>query len=330
MDKPGRIVCFGEALIDMLAQPPAAPDAPRAFLQFAGGAPANVSVAVARLGGDSHFVGMLGEDMFGDFLLRSLQEAGVATGGVARTGEARTALAFVALDEHGERSFSFYRPPSADLLFRAAHFDRLGFDGTAIFHVCSNSMTGAEIAQTTFEGMRGARAAGAAVSFDMNLRPMLWPRGTDPAPRLWQALALADVVKLSREEFDWLRGASGSDGAAVIERLWRGSAQLLLVTDGDRPLRWHTRGAAGEVPAFRVQVQDTTAAGDAFVGGLLYQLARRLGGGMALETFCADRTAIGESLRFAAAVGALAVTRRGAFAAMPPLADVLSLIEEQP
>jgi len=128
MDMHGRIVCFGEALIDMLAQPPATPDAPRAFLQFAGGAPANVSVAVARLGGDSHFVGMLGNDMFGDFLLQSLREAGVATDGVVRTDEARTALAFVALDARGERSFSFYRPPSADMLFRAAHFDRLGFE----------------------------------------------------------------------------------------------------------------------------------------------------------------------------------------------------------
>ncbi len=330
MNKPGKIVCFGEALIDMLAQPPATADAPRAFLQFAGGAPANVSVALARLGGASHFVGMLGEDMFGDFLLQSLRAAGVATAGVVRTDEARTALAFVALDARGERSFSFYRPPSADMLFRVPHFDRLGFDGISMFHVCSNSMTEEEIAQTTFEGMRRASAAGAVVSFDMNLRPMLWPRGVDPAPRLWQALVLADVVKLSREEFDWLCSAPGAYGAAVIEQLWQGRAQLLVVTDGDHPLRWHTREESGEAPSFQVQVQDTTAAGDAFVGGLLYQLAHWLDGGTALEAFCRNRAAIDESLRFAAAVGALAVTRRGAFAAMPTLAQVLSLIEEQP
>ena len=330
MNEPGKIICFGEALIDMLAQPPATADAPRAFLQFAGGAPANVSVAVARLGGKSHFAGMLGEDMFGDFLLQSLQDAGVATDGVVRTDEARTALAFVALDARGERSFSFYRPPSADMLFRAPHFDRLGFDGVSMFHVCSNSMTEEEIAQTTFEGMRRAGAAGAVVSFDMNLRPMLWPRDVDPTPRLWQALVLADVVKLSREEFDWLCGAPDVDGAAVIERLWQGRAQLLLVTDGDHPLRWHTRDDTGEVPSFQVQVQDTTAAGDAFVGGLLYQLAHWLHGGAALEAFCRNRAAIEDSVRFAAAVGALAVTRRGAFAAMPVLAEVLSLIKEQP
>ena len=330
MNNPGRVVCFGEALIDMLAQPPSTADAPRAFLQFAGGAPANVSVAVARLGGNSYFTGMLSADMFGDFLLHSLQEAGVATDGVVRTDEARTALAFVALDARGERSFSFYRPPSADMLFRVPHFDQLGFDGMGIFHACSNCMTEGEIAQTTFEGMRRAGSAGAVVSFDMNLRPMLWPRGADPAPRLWQALALADVVKLSNEEFDWLCGSLGADGAAVIERLWQGRAQIVLITAGDRRLRWYTRGDTGEVPAFQVQVKDTTAAGDAFVGGLLYQLASWLDRGMTLHAFCHDFEAINDSLRFAAAAGALAVTRRGAFAAMPSLAEVLFLMKEQP
>jgi fructokinase len=329
MNKPGKIVCFGEVLIDMLAQPSATVGEPRAFLQFAGGAPANVSVAVARLGGNSYFVGMLGEDMFGEFLLDSLRESGVATDGVVRTNEARTALAFVALDASGERSFSFYRPPSADMLFRVPHFDQLGFEGALLFHVCSNTLTEEEIAQTTLEGMRRAREVGAVVSFDMNLRPMLWPHGVDAAPLVWQALTLADVVKVSREEFDWLCSSPGMNGDAVIERIWKGEAQLLLITDGDHPLRWHTRQDAGQVSAFRVQVQDTTAAGDAFVGGFLYKLASRLDSGLALEAFCRDLQAIEECLHFAAAVGALAVTRRGAFAAMPRRAEVLSLIKEQ-
>ncbi|WP_234414879.1 PfkB family carbohydrate kinase, partial [Xanthomonas fragariae] len=106
-----QVVCFGEALIDMLALPSAGLDEARTFAQYAGGAPANVAVAVARLGGAAHFVGMLGRDMFGDFLLQSLQQAGVVTDGIVRTDQAKTALAFVALDEAGERSFSFYRPP---------------------------------------------------------------------------------------------------------------------------------------------------------------------------------------------------------------------------
>jgi fructokinase len=324
-----RVASFGEALIDMLARPPENAGGVRSFLQFAGGAPANVSVAVARLGGQSLFVGMLGRDMFGDFLLQSLEDAGVHTDGVVRTDEAGTALAFVALDANGERSFSFYRPPSADLLFRIPHFDQVRFETVSVFHVCSVSMTGDEIAQVTFEGMRRSRAAGAIVSFDMNLRPMLWPRGLDPAPRLWEALRLADVVKLSREEFDWLCATSGGDRAGVIERLWQGHAQLLLITDGANSVRWHTRRGSGEVPVFRVEVLDSTAAGDAFVGGFLHRLAQQLDRGVALESFCADLDVLQGSLRFAAAAGALAVTKRGSFAAMPTDAAVLRLMEEQ-
>jgi len=169
-----KIVCFGEALIDMLAQPPATPDAPRAFLQYAGGAPANVAVAVARLGGDAHFAGMLGRDMFGDFLHESFRAAGVAVDCIVRTDQAKTALAFVALDAAGERSFSFYRPPAADLLFRAEHFRPGCFAGTGSFHVCSNSLTEEAVAAATFDGMRRAREAGAVVSVDLNLPPAPW------------------------------------------------------------------------------------------------------------------------------------------------------------
>jgi fructokinase len=165
-----KIVCFGEILIDLLAQPPATPDTPRAFLQYAGGAPANVAVAAARLGADTHFAGMLGQDMFGDFLAESLASAGVATDCIVRTDAAKTALAFVALDASGERSFSFYRPPAADLLFRSAHFHPNCFDGTRSFHVCSNSLTEAEIAEATLEGMRRARQAGAMVSRPVSTR----------------------------------------------------------------------------------------------------------------------------------------------------------------
>ncbi|KQN97361.1 MULTISPECIES: carbohydrate kinase family protein [Stenotrophomonas] len=327
----GKIVCFGEILIDLLAQPPASPQAPRAFLQYAGGAPANVAVAAARLGARSHFAGMLGCDMFGDFLADSLAESGVNTDCIVRTSAAKTALAFVALDGAGERSFSFYRPPAADLLFRAEHFQPACFDGTGCFHVCSNSLTEPSIAETTFAGMDRARAAGAVVSLDLNLRPMLWPAQVDPTPWLWQALEQADLVKLSREELDYLARPFGSDGRAqVLHRLLAARARWVIVTDGAAPLHWHTRNAHGEVPGFRVLPVDTTAAGDAFVGGVLHGLAERGGTGGAFDAFCRDHDAIVATLRFGAAVGALAVTRKGAFAAMPTLEEVQRLLQEQP
>jgi len=324
----GKIVCFGEILIDLLAQPPASADTPRAFLQYAGGAPANVAVAAARLGASSHFAGMLGRDMFGDFLLESLQQSGVETDCIVRTDAAKTALAFVALDAHGERSFSFYRPPSADLLFRAEHYLPACFDGTACFHVCSNSLTEADIAAATFAGMERARAAGAMVSLD--LRPALWPADVDPTPRLWQALERADLIKLSREELDYLAAPLGADGdAQVLRRLLAAQARWVIVTDGAGILRWYTRGGQGEVPSFRVQAVDTTAAGDAFVGGVLVGLAERGGAGAGFAAFCEQPEAINSTLRFGAAVGALAVTRKGAFAAMPSLDEVQQLLQQQ-
>ena len=300
-----KIVCFGEALIDFLAQP----GEPRAFLQFAGGAPANVAVAIASLGGAAQFVGMLGNDMFGDFLFDSLRDAGVDTSAIVRTDEAKTALAFVQLDGDGERSFSFYRPPAADLLFRDAHFDDAMFRDAAFFHVCSNSMTEAAIAEATLQGMARARSAGATVSLDLNLRPALW--SVDPRERLWKALAAADLVKLARNEFEYL-----AEDGDVLQRIFEGDARLIVITDGAATLQWHTRDAHGELPAFKVRAVDTTAAGDAFVAGLLFQLANA-------------PDAITDALRFGAAVGALAVTRKGAFAAMPTHAEVMALIESQ-
>ena len=318
------VVCFGEALIDFLAAPAVAGQA-RAFLQHAGGAPANVAVAVARPGGHAEFVGMFAHDLFGDFLLQSLAAAGVGTAHARRTDQAPTALAFVSLDAGGERSFAFYRPPAADLLFRDADFDTAAFADTAVFHVCSNSLTEADIAQATLHGMARARAAGALVSFDMNLRPALWPRDADPAPRIQAALAQADLVKLSSEELAFLGAAAGSERAA-LDRLWRGATRLLVVTHGAAALHWHTPSQSGVVPSFAVQAVDTTAAGDAFVGGLLLGIAERGVAPADLAAFAADTDALTAALRFAAACGALAVTRHGAFAAMPSRAEVEALL----
>jgi fructokinase len=276
------ILCFGEALIDFLASEPAEGQA-RTFRQFAGGAPANAAVAVAKLGGRCEFVGMLGHDMFGDFLLHSLREAGAGVRYVRRTAAAKTALAFVSLDAHGERSFSFYRPPAADLLFRDADFDDSCFAAAGIFHVCSNSLTDTDIAAVTLSGMARARAAGALVSLDLNLRPALWP---DAAPAL-----------------------------------------PVLVTDGAAPMRWFVRGRSGELSTFEVKAVDTTAAGDAFIGGLLSQFQREGIDTDTFDAFLSQSAELERCLRYASACGALAVTRHGAFAALPTHAEAIALLD---
>ena len=317
----GTVYCFGEALIDFHAEPRG--DAPPVFIPHAGGAPANVAVAVARLRDASAFVGMFGQDVFGDLLLRGLADAGVDTRHTRRTDAANTALAFVTHDAQGERSFSFYRPPSADLLFRDDDFDPAIFARGNVFHAGSCSMTETASAATTLQGMTHAREAGALVSFDMNLRPALWPRGEDPAPTIWRALALADFVKLSAEELTFLAASAGSE-AAVFERLWSASTQFVVVTDGERALRWFTRNTTGEISPFAVRAIDSTGAGDAFVGGFLHALVAA----GSLAALLEDDTQRNAALRFAAACGALAVTRIGSFAAMPALTDVHAFLEQ--
>jgi fructokinase len=315
------IACFGEALVDFLARPGSEPGAPRQFVEYAGGAPANVAVAVARLGGHARFIGMLGADLFGDMLATQLGEAGVDIACVRRTDEAKTALAFVSLDAQGERSFSFYRPPAADLLFRATDFDAACFDGLAVFHVCSNSLTEPAIAEATLAGMRRARDSGALVSMDLNLRPALWPRGVDPATRVWDALEEADVIKLCVSELDFLAQSEGS-ADAVLRRLGNARAQCVLVTDGPAPIRWFTRTRQGIAPTFPVATIDTTAAGDAFVGGWLQALVDMRVTRDSLADFLEHTERLAEALRQAAACGALATTRHGAFAAMPTRAEL--------
>ncbi|HEV2213118.1 MAG TPA: carbohydrate kinase [Gammaproteobacteria bacterium] len=323
-----ELVCFGEALIDFLGEPDTGTGA-LCYRRYAGGAPANVAVAAARLGTATAFVGMFGQDAFGDFLLESLVTAGVDTRYAVRTDEANTALAFVSLDPTGDRRFSFYRPPAADLLFRPGHFKPECFAQARFFHVCSNSLTEADIAATTLEGVRRARQAGALVSFDINLRPKLWHPETDPAPRIWSVLKEADVVKASAAELRFLIQGLGSE-QQVLAELWRGRAQWLLITDGSAPARQFTRRGEDILPIFPVQAVNTTGAGDAFMGGLLSRLVLEKVEAANLDGFLADAGRMQRVLRFASACGALSVQRHGAFEAMPTLPEVEAFLERQP
>jgi fructokinase len=319
------VICFGEALIDFQPVLPCDPSQPQTFQRHAGGAPANVAVAVASLCGKAEFIGTLANDPFGDYLQDSLIRFGVGTSHVQRTSAAPTALAFVSLDENGERSFSFYRSPAADLLFRESRLSASAFEEAAILHACSNSLTEEGIAQTTLTCMRRARDAGVLVSFDMNLRAALWPPEIDPSPRIRSALALADVVKLSVEELAFVAAAIGSE-SATFDELWAGNTKLLLVTDGARPLRWYTPDAHGSHGTYSVQMIDSTAAGDAFSGGLLISLAEHAVNPSNLAALTADSERFKQVLSFSSACGALATTRRGAFEAMPCRAEVDTLM----
>ena len=310
-----KVVCFGEALVDMLSGQVAGAhpaSGPEQFSKFAGGAPANAAVAVARLGGRAYFSGMLGDDLFGRFLHSELEAQGVATDYVRFTRAAKTALAFVSLDAQGERSFEFYRPPAADLLFRAADFHRDTFAGQGILHICSNSLTESAIADTTATAVTLAREAGWLVSFDVNLRHNLWPEGVADRALVNQLVAQSDIVKFSLDELEYLSAGFPSYLSTQLKQ----RPKLMLVTDGSLPVQWATAEDWGGVSPPQVHAVDTTAGGDAFIGGLIYQLAEQ---GITPDKL-ADWLSRGcheQALHFACACGAHAVSRRGAFVALP-------------
>lgn len=322
------VLSFGEALIDFHQDEQNHPSVQPMFAAHPGGAPANVAVAIARLGAQATFVGMLSTDRFGDLLWEQMSEAGVNLSYVLRTAQARTALAFVDHDSTGERHFTFYRPPSADLLFRAQHFRSEAFTETAIFHACSNSLTEDGIANATLSGMLRARISGSLVSFDINFRPALWKPHEDPMPKLLEALAIADLVKLNAEEFQYVSGRVGGDDV-FVDLLWSHAPRMLVVTDGPRPIRWFTRETSGSLPSLPVMPVDSTGAGDAFMGGLLYRLVTANGSANELTAMIENPIYRDDVLRFASACGAATATQVGSFAAMPSLEVVESLLTKR-
>ncbi|MEG3081576.1 carbohydrate kinase [Halomonas sp. 5021] len=313
------IIAFGEALVDMLSSRLGDASGPETFTPYAGGAPANVAVACARLGVPSQFLGMVGEDTFGHFIIRELQHHGVDTQGVVLTQEARTALAFVSRDSDGERTFDFYRPPAADLLYRLEHLPQGVFENPAILHLCSNSLTDPEIADVTLAMATMAKRTGCLVSVDANLRHNLWPEGEADMGLVTQLLDSAELVKVSLDELDYLRGDHPQD-AWIAERLAAG-VKVMLVTDGPNSVALKGAGLDQTIAPPRVDAVDTTAGGDAFIGGLLAELSKH---GIE-EGWHQDIDFLSRAVDLACRCGAHAVTRPGAYASLPTHADIEAL-----
>ncbi|KID55849.1 fructokinase [Pseudoalteromonas luteoviolacea] len=313
------VVCFGEALIDFLSDG----GTPESFTKYAGGAPANVSVAVAKQGVESTFCGMLGDDMFGHFLKDELSGHQVNTQFVKFTSEAKTALAFVSLDSEGERSFSFYRPPAADLLFRAEDFEDNMFEQGTILHVCSNSLTEKNIYLSTVTALEKAKQHGLIKSFDMNLRENLWPSMNHCLDRIWHIMSQSDVVKLSKEELIFLNTHAhpSKDEQNTIEAILSSQVKLLIITDGANDIRYFTAQFSGYITPPKVNAVDTTAGGDAFVGGLLADMTRKLSQTSFTDIVSCEAKIL-DLVNFSAKCGAYAVTRYGSFSSLPSHHDI--------
>jgi fructokinase len=316
-----EIVTVGELLIDFIAEPAglAVAEAER-FVPAAGGAPANVAVGAARLGGDAAFLGKVGDDPFGRKLAALLTSEGVDVGGLRFDGSARTALAFVALREGGEREFSFYRNPSADMLYRPDEVDLDLVRAAKILHFGSISLIHEPARGATLAAVEAARSAGVIVSFDPNLRPALWPDEDAARDGLLLGWQLAQVIKASEEELEFL---AGDPGPAAARGLMHPGLELLAITRGPRGVDYLTRDREGSVPGFTVEARDTTGAGDAFVAALLESLARR-------PDLARRPAELRAALVRANACAALTVTRHGAIPALPGRAELEAFLAMQP
>lgn len=311
---------FGEMLIDFvptvsgvsLAEAPG-------FLKAPGGAPANVAIAVARLGGNSAFVGKVGDDEFGRMLAGILTENGVTDKGVLFDTGARTALAFVTLRSDGEREFMFYRNPSADMLLREDELNLELIRKAKVFHYGSISLIVEPCRTAHLKAMKEAKAAGALLSYDPNLRLPLWPSAEKAREQIMSIWDQADVIKVSDNELEFLTESDKIDDATAMS-LWHPNLKLLLVTLGDHGCRYYTKNFKGSVEAFKVKTIDTTGAGDSFVGALLNNVVDD-------HSIIEDEPRLRGVLKFANACGAITTTKKGAIPALPQVADALELIK---
>ena len=308
------ITTIGEILIDLTQSGRTEQGIPK-FDANPGGAPANLAVAAARLGARTAFIGRVGNDSFGDYLKRCLAENGVDVRGMSVDEKARTTLAVVALDERGERTFSFYRDPSADVNLSMEHVPMELLGGTKVLHFGSVSLTAEPARTATLEAAKTAKASGAYVSYDPNYRASLWPDEETAVRNMTEPLSMVDILKVSDEELPLLTGCTDPEKGSA--RLTDQGVRLVLVTLGAEGAFYRFDGHTGHVPGVPCQVGDTNGSGDTFFGAALSQLVK-------LSSL--DQLTVPELRRilaFANKAASITTSRHGAIPAMPTLEEVL-------
>ncbi|MGN7297866.1 aminoimidazole riboside kinase [Ferdinandcohnia sp. SAFN-114] len=312
------VICLGEALIDFI---PFDQDNMQ-FLKSPGGAPANVAVGAARLGAKSSFIGKVGDDVLGNFLKVTLENYNVQTETMYLSNEVRTAITFVTLGEDGEREFSFYIEKTADRYLTPEEIPVSLFDEHNVFHFGSISLIDDPAESATKRALQLAKEKGLVVSYDPNLRPMLWKDLDIAKQKITSMLREADVVKLSEVELEFITGEK--DIERGVTKLAQYNIPLSFITLGKDGVHAFFKGESIFVEARKVKSVDTTGAGDAFVSGLLYQFSRR---DKEIVEYSLDE--IKEIATFASVSGALAVSQKGAMSALPTLEQVQAFLAKK-
>ena len=310
------IIALGELLIDFTCQSVDAQGYPT-MVAHPGGAPANFLAAAAKFGGKTALLGKVGTDAFGKLLTATLKEAGIETSGLVADDSVFTTLAFVTLDEQGDREFSFSRKPGADTCLRFEDIDLSIIDQTKVFHFGTLSLTDDPARTATYKAVAYARQAGKLITFDPNLRKPLWKDLDTAKEQMLWGLAQADVVKISDEEVEFLFGMGVEEGAEHICANY--GVKLVFVTCGSQGCFFRNANGTGRVPSLTgLKVVDTTGAGDIFGGSAVWKL---------LQTGKAPGELTVEEMRRIAAFGCtsagLSVTKAGGISSVPEYEQIL-------
>lgn len=310
------IITLGEALIDFVPTESGLPLAEvEKFYRRFGGAPANVAVGLSKLGEEVGFIGKVGEDSFGDFLERKFRENDVDVSGLQKTREANTTLAFVSLTEAGERDFAFYRNPGADELLTGDEIDEDYVASSKFLHFGSLSLTKQESREATVKAVRCANRNGVTVTMDPNLRVDLWEDERKLKKTVKELLPEVEVVKLSEEEALFLTDSTGLE--AATNAILKEGPKLVVATRGEKGCLLNFHGSVHRIGGHRVDVKDTTGAGDGFMAGTLHKLIQLNGN---LEGLTENNVL--DAVEFGNAVAAMTTTDYGAISSFPNKKEV--------
>ena len=319
MKKKYDVVALGELLIDFTDNGISG-QGNTIFEANPGGAPCNVLAMLQKLGNKTAFIGKVGKDIFGTKLKEVLKEVGIDTSGLVMDKKVRTTLAFVQTLKGGDRDFSFYRNPGADMMLEEGDINNSLIKNCKIFHFGTLSMTHKGVRKATKKAIKKAKESGALISFDPNLRPPLWESLDDAKKQVEYGLGQCDILKISDNEIQWFTGEKDFDKG--IKKLQdRYSIKLIVLSMGKDGSRAYYKNLRVEKPAFvQKNTIETTGAGDTF-GGCCLNFILKYG----LDNM--DQEKLEKMLTFAKAAASLITTKKGALRVMPTKDEVKDFIK---
>ncbi len=287
-----------------------------------GGAPCNVLSMLQNLGKKTAFIGKVGQDAFGRMLIEVVKEQGINTDNLLIDDAVPTTLAFVHTEKDGDRSFSFYRNPGADMMLRWNDIHKELLGDTRIFHFGTLSMTDEQIAETTKKAVQEAKNADALISFDPNLRPLLWNDLEDAKRQIWYGISQCDILKISDDEITFLTGTNDID-AGVTKILERYRPALICATMGKHGSKAYYKGESVFcAPFLREDTIETTGAGDTFMACVLNAVLEK-------GTEALSDEDLMKMLNFANAASSIITTRKGALKVMPQKQEIITVMNNR-